>query len=188
MSFKFKTTDIPGLIYIEPDIINDPRGFFTELYKFPDFKEMGIKERFSQINHSKSSKDVLRGLHYQRDPKAQAKLITVISGEIFDVAVDIRQGSPRYGQWLGIKLDSNKKNMLYIPQGFAHGFCVLSESAEIIYAASDVYSPQHERGIRWNDPKLAVRWPVKQPILSSRDALLPTLDKADNNFTYEKSR
>ena len=169
MPFTFKKLEIPDLIYIEPTIYQDGRGFFAELYKSTDFKTTGITKPFVQVNHSKSEKGVLRGLHYQISPKAQAKLVTVIAGEIFDVAVDIRRKSPTFRKWIGIKLDARKKNMLYVPEGFAHGFCVISKMAEIIYFCTEVYSPEYERGIIWNDPDLAIDWLVKKPKLAQRD-------------------
>ncbi len=169
MPFSFKKLYIPDLILIEPKVFNDGRGFFAELYKSTDFKTAGIKKPFVQVNHSKSEKGVLRGLHYQIPPKAQAKLITVVQGEIFDVAVDIRKRSKTFGKWVSVKLDAKSKNMLYVPEGFAHGFCVTSKMAEVIYFCTEIYSPKHERGIIWNDSDLNIKWPVKEPKLSKRD-------------------
>jgi dTDP-4-dehydrorhamnose 3,5-epimerase len=186
MAFQFQRLDIPDVIYVEPRIIGDERGYFLETYKYPEFKENGIEECFVQVNHSKSERDVLRGLHYQKKPMAQGKLVTVIEGEIFDVAVDIRKGSPHYGQWLSVKLDAKKKNMLYIPQGFAHGLCVLSDIAQVIYYCSAAYDPECECGIIWNDPELGIQWPTKNPTLSDKDSKLPSLKEADNNYDYEK--
>jgi len=186
MAFQFKKLNIPEIIHIEPEIHSDQRGFFTEVYKSPEFKQHGMTRPFVQVNHSKSIKGVLRGLHYQKEPMAQGKLVSVIEGEIFDVAVDIRTGSPTFGQWIGIRLDSKGKKMLYVPEGFAHGFCVLSEAAQIIYYSTEVYSPEHERGLLWSDPAVGVKWPIKDPILSDKDAVSPKLEEIDNNFNYDK--
>lgn len=184
MPFNFQKLEIPEVIYIKPKIFEDPRGAFFELFKSSEFKGNGIEDDFIQANHSTSFKNSLRGLHYQKDPVAQAKLIFVVRGSIFDVAVDMRGESPTYGRWVSANLDSTKHDMLYIPKGFAHGFCVLSEVAEIIYYCSDEYSPANERGILWNDPTLAINWPVTDPILSERDQHLPPLIQADNNFCF----
>ena len=156
MPFNFTRLAIPDVILIEPRTFPDERGFFMESYKYSEFSAFGIKERFVQDNHSRSVKGVLRGLHYQKHPKAQGKLVRVVVGEIFDVAVDIRHGSPTYGQWVGEKLSAENKRMLYIPPGFAHGFCVLSEGAEVLYKTTEEYSPEHDAGIIWNDPKLSI--------------------------------
>ncbi|MCK4882616.1 MAG: dTDP-4-dehydrorhamnose 3,5-epimerase [Candidatus Omnitrophica bacterium] len=186
MAFQFESLNVPDLIFIKPDIYADQRGFFAEIYKYPTFKENGITKPFVQVNHSKSSKNVLRGLHYQKAPMAQAKLVSIIEGEMFDVAVDIRQGSPTFGKWAAVKLDAQKKEMLYIPEGFAHGFCVLSETAQVIYYCTEDYSLEHQRALIWNDPGLGIDWPVADPILSEKDAAAPGIDQADNNFVYKK--
>ena len=164
-------TPIDGLLIIEPKIFVDPRGMFYEVYSESRYEEHGIL-CFVQDNHSVSKKGVLRGLHYQVNP-GQGKLVRVTRGEIFDVAVDIRKQSPTYGKWWGLSLSETNNFQLYIPIGFAHGFCVLSESAEVLYKCSDYYSPENERGILWNDPDLAIDWPVKDPILSEKDAVYP---------------
>jgi dTDP-4-dehydrorhamnose 3,5-epimerase len=183
MPFSFKRLEIPDVILIQPKVFEDERGFFMETYKYPDFVEAGIKEHFLQNNHSRSiKKGVLRGLHYQKNPMAQGKLVRVVIGEIFDVAVDIRGGSPYYGKWVGMIISSNNKHMVFIPPGFAHGFCTLSELTEVEYNCTNVYSPEHEKGIIWNDPDVEIEWPEKNPILSEKDSSFPTLDKADNNF------
>jgi dTDP-4-dehydrorhamnose 3,5-epimerase len=135
-----------------------------------------------QDNLSHSRHGVVRGLHYQNHPKAQGKLVTVLKGEIFDVAVDIRKGSPTYGRWVGITLSADSYRMLYIPVGFAHGFCVMSDEAMLSYKATEEYAPDLERGIAWNDPDIGIRWPIESPILSARDAQLPLLNEADNSF------
>jgi dTDP-4-dehydrorhamnose 3,5-epimerase len=159
-----------------------------EVYKESEFKKFGIKESFIQDNHSKSKKGVLRGLHYQIHPKAQAKLIRCIKGEIFDVAVDIRKGSPYYGKWIGENLSEENRSILYIPVGFAHGFLVLSDEAEVIYKISSEYSPEHERGIIWNNPTIGIDWPIeKSLIISEKDNKFPSIKEADINFVYENS-
>jgi len=186
MPFGFEKLNIPEIILIEPRVFEDERGFFMETYKCSDFAKFGIKEKIVQENHSKSKKNVLRGLHYQKNPKAQAKLVRCIRGKIFDVAVDIRKGSPTYGKWVGVILSQDNKKELYIPAGFAHGFCVLSEEAEIVYKTDNEYSPEYERGILWNDPALNIKWPIKSPLISQKDLTWPLLEKADNNFVYEK--
>jgi dTDP-4-dehydrorhamnose 3,5-epimerase len=175
MAFKLEKLAIPDVVHIEPDIYRDERGWFAEIYKASDFKKAGINEQFIQFNHSQSEAKVLRGLHYQIEPKAQSKLITVVKGEVFDVAVDIRKDSEFFGKWVGKKLNAEKKNALYIPAGFAHGFCVLSAGAEVIYYCSELYSPEHERGIVWNDPIIAIDWPIKDPIISTKDKAYPRL-------------
>jgi len=155
-----------------------------ETYRMPDFVAVGIKVDFVQENHSRSSKGVLRGLHYQNPPFAQGKLVRVVKGEIFDVAVDIRKSSPTWGKWVKVILSEENKNILYVPSGFAHGFCVLSEIAEVVYKTTSVYSAESEAGIIWNDQDLNIEWPVKQPILSEKDSKLPALKNADVRFYY----
>ncbi len=184
MQFKFRSLKIPDVIMVEAQTFRDDRGFFMETYKESVFFENGVNLRFVQDNLSHSIKGVLRALHYQLKPKAQAKLVSVIRGEIFDVAVDIRKGSPTYGKWVGEILSGENHRMLYVPIGFAHGFCVLSSEADVLYKVSEEYTPTHERGIIWNDPEIAVKWPVQNPLLAKRDASLPTLREADNNFIY----
>lgn len=186
MPFAFKRLKIPAVVLIEPKVFEDGRGFFMETYKMPDFVTAGIKENFVQENHSCSSKGVLRGLHYQNPPFAQGKLVRVIRGEVFDVAVDIRKGSPTWGKWVGVILSEENKNILYVPAGLAHGFCVLSKTAEVIYKTTNVYSAESEAGIIWNDADLNIEWPVKQPILSEKDEKLPSLKNADIRFYYSK--
>lgn len=186
MPFNFKPTVIPEVILVEPRIFKDDRGYFTEIIKSTDFQAGGITENFVQVNQSKSTKGVLRGLHYQLDPAAQGKAVRVIDGEIFDVALDMRVGSPTYGKWVGEILNSEKMNMLYIPAGFAHGFCVLSDTAIIEYYCTHVYSPVHDRGVIWNDKTANIAWPVDNPVLSDKDIKQPTLENAENNFKYVK--
>ncbi|MCD6454981.1 MAG: dTDP-4-dehydrorhamnose 3,5-epimerase [Candidatus Aminicenantes bacterium] len=175
--FKFKRLEIPDVILIEPTVFEDQRGFFLESYNLKEFEAFGINVNFVQDNHSRSKKGVIRGLHFQKGKMAQAKLVRVVKGEIFDVAVDIRKGSSYYGKWVAVTLSENNKRMLFIPEGFAHGFCVLSEEADVLYKASNFYSPEHEGGIRWDDPDLAIPWPVDNPIVSLKDRNLPFLSK-----------
>jgi len=186
MPFSFRRLEIPGLILIEPRVFSDERGFFMETYKTPDFVAAGITANFVQENHSRSAQGVLRGLHYQNPPFAQGKLVRVIRGEIFDVAVDIRKGSPTWCKWVGVTLSEENKNAIYIPEGFAHGFCVLSEIAEVIYKTTNVYSPESEAGIAWNDPELNIKWPIQNPIVSQKDSKLPLLSNADIRFHYKE--
>ena len=185
MPFTFKKLSIPVVVLIEPKVFEDNRGFFMENYKYSEFSDFGIKDNFTQDNHSKSVKGVLRGLHFQMLPKAQAKLVRCIKGEIFDVAVDIRKGSPTFGKWVGEILSEENKKMLYIPIGFAHAFCVLSDEAEINYKSSDEYSQENERAIAWNDPTININWPIKNPIVSEKDAKNDSLDEVENNFVYK---
>ncbi len=182
--FKFLRLEIPDLILVEPTVFEDQRGFFMEAYNKGEFEKAGIDKNFVQDNHSRSEKGVLRGLHYQLREKAQAKLIRVVRGEIFDVAVDIRKGSPYFGKWVGVRLSEENRLMLYIPEGFAHGFVVISDVAEVLYKASDFYSPAHERGLIWNDPQIGIRWPVSNPILSEKDSRWPPLKEAEIDFIF----
>jgi dTDP-4-dehydrorhamnose 3,5-epimerase len=167
---KVTPTGLPDVLLIQPKIFGDARGFFFESWNEREFEKAGIRARFVQDNHSRSGKGVLRGLHYQlRQP--QGKLVRVTAGEIFDVAVDIRRGAPTFGRWEGARLSSESKNMLWIPVGFAHGFLVLSDFAEVIYKTTDFYAPEHERCILWNDAQLGIEWPVSgAPLLSPKDA------------------
>ena len=163
---------IPDVLLIEPRVFGDERGFFYESFNQAAFnKATGLNPDFVQDNHSKSAKNVLRGLHYQLPPKAQGKLVRVVAGEVFDVAVDIRKDSPTFGHWVGENLSESNKRQLWIPPGFAHGFLVLSESAEFLYKTTDYYAPECERSILWNDPALDIRWPLTElPQLSGKDA------------------
>jgi len=185
MAFRFTRLEIPDVILVEAKAFNDDRGFFVETYKNSEFTANGISDRFVQDNYSYSKRHVLRGLHYQKEPKAQSKLVAVFHGCIFDVAVDIRRGSPTYGKWVSIELSDEGQTMVYVPRGFAHGFCVLSSEASVVYKTTEEYSPDLERGIVWNDGDIAIEWPVSTPILSPRDAAFPTLGGADNNFQFE---
>jgi len=182
MPFTFKRLDIPGVILVDAKAFSDDRGVFLETFKESAFTSNGIDTRFVQDNFSHSVKGVLRGLHYQKNPKAQAKLVTALSGKIFDVAVDIRKNSPTYGNWVGEILSENNHRLLYIPEGFAHGFCVISETADVLYKVSQEYSPDDEKGILWNDPKINIAWPIDKPIIHEKDSQLPILENADNNF------
>ncbi len=183
MPFEFVPLEIPGLILVKPRIMGDNRGFFLELYKHSDFVSAGISEHLVQDNYSKSERRVLRGLHYQKNPTAQGKLVTCLKGRIFDVAVDIRKGSPQFGKWVAAELSEDNKHLLFIPPGFAHGFQVLSETAEVMYKCTHEYSPSDERGIIWNDSDINVCWPLQDPILSDKDKIYPLLRKAEINFT-----
>jgi dTDP-4-dehydrorhamnose 3,5-epimerase len=183
MPFTFKKLDIPEVILVESKAFSDDRGYFLEIFKESIFSNW-IDTKFVQDNFSHSIKGVLRGLHYQKNPKAQAKLVTALRGEIFDIAVDIRKNSPTFGKWIGEVLSEKNHKLLYIPEGFAHGFCILSNEADVLYKVNQEYSPEHEKGILWNDPTLNISWPIKKPILQEKDILLPILKNADNNFTY----
>ncbi len=168
IAVKFIETTLRGVVLIEPDVFNDPRGYFLETYHAGKYAKGGIAGPFVQDNFSHSVRGTLRGLHYQLK-RAQGKLVMALEGRIFDVAVDIRRGSPSFGQWVGVELSGENKRQLYIPPGFAHGFCVLSETADVLYKCTDVYSPAHERGIIWNDPTLAIDWPIAEPLVSQKD-------------------
>jgi len=164
---KFTETGLPGVMLIEPDVYRDPRGFFLETYNAEKYQQ-AIPDVFIQDNHSLSARNTLRGLHVQ-SPHQQGKLVRVTQGEVFDVAVDIREGSPAFGQWHGEILSAENFLQLYIPPGFAHGFCVLSETAEFLYKCTDTYHPEHEQVVAWDDPDIAIDWPLSTPELSARD-------------------
>jgi dTDP-4-dehydrorhamnose 3,5-epimerase len=168
---------IPDVLLIEPKVFGDERGFFFESYNQRAFNEAtGLDVQFVQDNHSKSARNVLRGLHYQLPPKEQGKLVRAVVGEVFDVAVDIRENSPTFGKWVGEILSADNKRQMWIPPGFAHGFLVLSEHAEFLYKTTDYYAPGAERSILWNDPDVAIAWPLNgEPMLSAKDAQSPTL-------------
>jgi dTDP-4-dehydrorhamnose 3,5-epimerase len=185
MNFEFKKLSIPDIILITPKVFKDSRGIFIETYKKSIFEKLGIKTNFVQDNYSMSRKNVLRGLHYQISPMEQAKLIMCPKGRVFDVAVDLRKGSPYFGKWIGEYLSEENRNILFIPAGFAHGYLVLSEEAEIIYKVSKEYSKEHDKGIYWKDPKIGIAWPLREePILSDKDKNLPGLAEAEHNFSY----
>ncbi|MFM5860129.1 dTDP-4-dehydrorhamnose 3,5-epimerase [Aeromonas veronii] len=163
-------TAIPDVLIFEPKVFGDERGFFFESFNHKLFEEaVGYPVTFVQDNHSKSSKGVLRGLHYQLPPHAQGKLVRCVAGEVFDVAVDIRKSSPTFGQWVGVHLSAENKRQLWIPEGFAHGFVTLSESAEFLYKTTDYYNPESEGAISWNDPDISIEWPVEGVLLSDKD-------------------
>ena len=184
MGFNFKRLELEDLILVTHDRFPDERGFFEETYREKAFEEAGIPP-FVQENHALSRLNVLRGLHYQLNPEAQGKLVRCSRGRVFDVAVDIRKGSRTFGTWLGLELSDANGSMLYIPEGFAHGYCALSQNAEIIYKTTGYWSPQHERAIRWNDPGIAIDWPVASPIVSDKDGKAPDLTEAEINFIYD---
>ncbi len=184
MPFIFKRLEIPDIILIEPKIFKDARGFFMETYKYSEFRKNGIEYEFVQDNHSKSKKGVLRGLHYQLKPMEQGKLVRCIRGRIWDVAVDIRKGSPWYKKWVAIELSEENKLMLWVPPGFAHGFVALEDNTEVVYKVTKEYAPELDRGIIWNDPDIGIEWPIENPILSEKDSKLPRLKDAENNFIY----
>lgn len=174
-----------GVKLIEPDVFGDSRGFFMESYSKEKFRLHGIDMEFVQDNHSLSAqKGVLRGLHYQLQPFAQTKLVRVVAGSILDVVVDIRRGSPTFGQWEGYELSAANKRQLLVPQGFAHGFCTLEDHTEVLYKVDAPYSAAHDRGIAWDDPALGIDWPTAQPILSAKDSRHPLLADAEIDFVY----
>jgi len=168
-------------VIVEPDVHRDGRGFFLEVYHEEKYREAGIDARFVQENHSRSVRDTLRGLHWQ-SRRSQAKLVRVISGEIFDVAVDIRRGSPTFGRWTAAILSAANLRLMFVPAGFAHGFAVTSDVAEVEYKCTDLYDRDGEAGLSWNDPSLAIEWPVATPILSARDERQPAFDEARDDF------
>ncbi|MEK4716770.1 dTDP-4-dehydrorhamnose 3,5-epimerase [Priestia sp. FSL W8-0524] len=179
-------TKFEDAFLIEPKVFGDHRGFFTESYNKELFEQNGIDMNFIQDNHSLSQQPgTLRGMHYQLNDKAQTKLVRVTRGAIYDVIVDIRKGSPTYGQWQGFILSADNKRQLLVPKGFAHGFCTIVENTEVQYKVDELYSPEHDRGIAWNDPALNIDWPFNNPVLSDKDTKHPTLAEADNNFTWE---
>ena len=175
MPFEFKRLEIPDVILIKPKVFEDERGFFMETYKKFDFEKAGIKGEFVQDNHSKSKYGVLRGLHFQREPYAQAKIVRCIRGIIYDVAVEKKKNSPTFGKWVGVILSEHNKYQLYIPRGFAHGFVVLSAAAEVVYKVDNIYAPGYEAGVIWDDPDIGIDWPVDDPIVSEKDRKWPTL-------------
>ena len=172
-------TSLPGVLILEPKVFGDQRGFFFESYNKKALEKVGIDEEFVQDNHSRSVRNVLRGLHYQiKQP--QGKLVRVIQGEVFDIAVDIRKSSPNFGKWVGFNLSAENKHVAWIPPGFAHGFLVLSEVAECLYKTTDYWAPDHERCVIWNDRDLAINWPLQgEPTLSAKDKLGQTLKNAE---------
>jgi len=178
MNFTFTKLKLSGLVLVKPETGGDERGTFSEIYKSSVFRKAGIKDAFLQENRSVSKKSVLRGLHYQRRPFAQAKLVRCGRGRVFDVAVDLRRGSKTFGKWAGVELSGENCLTLYIPAGFAHGFLALADGSEVIYKCSKEYAPAFDAGVRWNDPAVSVKWPVKKPLLSEKDKNLPFVKDA----------
>jgi dTDP-4-dehydrorhamnose 3,5-epimerase len=177
-NFSFEPSEIPDVVRIRTRRFRDSRGFFSESFRRSAYREAGIPNSFAQDNWARSEEGVLRGLHYQLAPRAQGKLVGVIRGRIWDVAVDIRVGSPTFGRWVGAELDEGSGDLLWIPPGFAHGYQVLSTRADVVYKVTHEYDPDLDRGIRWDDPDLAIRWPRSDPVLSDRDRGLPSLRDA----------
>jgi dTDP-4-dehydrorhamnose 3,5-epimerase len=167
-------TELPGVLVVEPQVFGDERGFFMESFNGRRYREAGLPERFVQDNLSLSQRGVLRGLHFQH-PRGQGKLVSVLRGEVFDVAVDVRRGSPTFGRWVGLSLSEENRRQLYIPPGFAHGFVVLSEAALFFYKCTEYYAPECERTVLWSDPEIGIGWPVKEPVLSKKDREAPAL-------------
>ena len=186
MAFEFKPFDkIAEVILIEPTASFDERGWFAETYRKSEFMRHGVTFDFPQDNQSFStSRGVLRGLHFQKDPASQGKLVRCVAGEVFDVAVDIRRSSPTYRSWVSAVLSSRSRQMVWIPSGFAHGFLTLTDSAEVAYKLTSEFDSSLDRVVRWDDPSIAIKWPIDNPILSPKDANAPLLDDVDNNFSY----
>jgi dTDP-4-dehydrorhamnose 3,5-epimerase len=182
MAFRFEPQAIPDVILVHPTRHVDQRGYFEETYRRSAFEQAGIAAHFVQDNFARSTRGVLRGLHYQLPPAAQAKLVTVAAGRIFDVAVDLRAGSPTFGRWVGCTLDADKRALLWIPEGFAHGYVVLSEAADVVYKVTAEYAAHLDRGVRWDDPAIGIEWPIRDPIVSEKDRKQPTLDAAEKAF------
>lgn len=183
---KISDTSIPGLLVIEPHIVTDERGYFFESWQETRYQAAGIEARFTQDNESKSVQGVIRGLHYQLAPWGQAKLVRVVQGRVYDVAVDLREGSPTFGKWFGLELDDTSKVQLFIPRGFAHGFSVLSETAVFSYKCDNEYNREAERSININDPDLAINWKLNEivPIISEKDKKAPLFSEAEMNFNF----
>ena len=178
-------TNLPGVLLVEPRVWTDERGFFFESYNRRDFREAGIDVEFVQDNQSRSRRDTIRGLHYQEPPHAQDKLVRTVTGKVYDVVVDLRLDSPAYGQWQAFTLSAANHLMLFVPSGFAHGFCVLSESADVLYKCSALYAAEASRGLRWDDETLAIDWPVESPILSDQDWRHPAFLDLHSPFRYD---
>ncbi len=174
---KVIPTELLGVLVIEPKVFADDRGFFLETYNAARFREAGIPDAFVQDNHSRSNRNVLRGLHYQ-EPNPQGKLVRCSRGAMWDVAVDIRVGSPTFRRWVGLELTEENKRMLWVSPGFAHGFCALSDECDVIYKCTALYDPANDRGIAWNDPEIGIQWPISKPLLSPKDAAAPRLKEA----------
>lgn len=190
MPFEFKPfPEMPDVVLVEPKAFGDDRGWFMETFKESDFAKHGIAGAFRQDNHSRSTgKHTLRGLHYQTEPMAQGKLVRCPLGEILDVAVDIRKGSPTFGKHVSAVLSAENRRMLWVPPGFAHGVLTLTDVADVMYKCTNEYAPANDRSIRWNDPQIAFPWPTTSPLLSKKDAEAPFLKDANNNFTWSGNR
>lgn len=186
MPFEFLKTSLPGVILIRAKAFPDQRGSFAELYQQSAFEGYGIRARFVQDNLSRSVRGALRGLHYQLAPHAQGKLVSVLKGEIYDLVLDLRQGSPTFGDWRGRRLSADAPEMLYIPEGFAHGFQSLREGTVVHYKLTAEYAPDFEAGILWNDPELGIPWPIERPVLNERDRAWPSFGDAEMNFRYQE--
>jgi dTDP-4-dehydrorhamnose 3,5-epimerase len=184
---KITRTDFDGLLIVEPTVYKDSRGHFVETWKESCYKSVGLSKRMVQDNLSWSRRGVLRGLHFQH-PRPQEKLVHVLAGEVFDVVVDVRQGSPTFGKWFATRLSDQNKCQLYIPAGLAHGFCVLSDAALVAYKCTEEYCRDTERSLAWNDPRIAIDWPIKEPILSSKDQLAPLLEDIPSDHLPDVSR
>jgi len=179
MPFSFKPLSIPDVVLVEPTVFPDDRGFFMEAFKASDFEKAGLPIHFVQDNFSCSKKDVIRGLHYQKNPKAQGKLVSVLKGGVWDVAVDLRRQSPTFLKWAAAELNDRNHELLYIPPGFAHGFVALTGEVHLLYKCTNEYDPQADAGIRWDDPDIAIPWPVDRPVLSEKDRRLPLLHQVE---------
>lgn len=179
MPFTFTNLDLNGLILVEPRVFPDERGFFLESYKYSEFQRAGIVDAFVQDNHSLSKKNVVRGLHFQLEPKPQGKLVRVVRGRAWDVAVDLRTESPTYRKWFGLELSGENNKMLFIPPGFAHGFAALTDDLHLLYKCTAEYDPALDTGVRWDDPDIGVDWPVNNPIVSDKDVQLPLLKEIE---------
>lgn len=184
MGFEFQRTDLPDVIIVSPRIFEDERGYFFENYRQSGFQSLGITDNFIQTNISSSRRGVVRGMHYQERPSAQAKLVSVTSGVIFDVVVDIRKGSPDFGKWVGVTLSSENRKSLFVPEGFAHGFCAISDCADVLYSCTAEYDPTREAGFKWNDPEVGIEWPIDIETVSEKDDALPLLENIDSGFEY----
>lgn len=185
MPFRFAPLELPGLVLIEPPVFRDARGSFMEAYKASAFRSAGISETFLQDSRARSTvRGAVRGMHYQLPPAAQAKLVQATRGAIHDVVVDVRKGSPTYGRHVAVELSEENARILYVPVGFAHGYCTLSDDTEVAYKLSSEYAPAAERAFRWDDPALGIRWPVEKPVMSEKDARAPRFADADITFTW----
>ncbi len=181
---KIEPTGLDGVLVVEPRVFDDSRGYFMETHHLKRYRDAGIDCEFVQDNLSYSVRGTLRGLHYQL-PHTQAKLVQVLTGEIYDVAVDIRRDSPTFGKWVGVYLSDQNHRQIFVPAGFAHGFCVMSETAHVLYKCSDFYSPPDEKGVLWSDPDIRIDWPIQEPILSDKDGKYPVLSKIPSEQLFQ---